>query len=71
MTEPLTPREVEVARLVARGLSAKAIGRQMGVSAETVRAHIRNAAARIPGSGPAKHKLLLFVLTTKENRRAG
>jgi hypothetical protein len=64
MTEPLTPREVEVARLVA-------LGRQLGVSAETVRAHIRNAAARIPGSGPAKHKLLLFVLTTKENRRAG
>lgn len=39
---PLTQREREVAKLVVRGLSNQAIGREIGVSPETVKTHVRN-----------------------------
>lgn len=47
----LTEREREVVECVVRGLSDKEIARQLGISRETVRTHIENAAAKIPGSG--------------------
>lgn len=67
--EPLTPREAEVARLVARGWSNKAIAKHLEMSVETVKAHIRNAAARLPGRGTAKIKLLLFVIELPKKRQ--
>jgi len=39
----LSPRETEVAQLLARGLSGEAIARELFLSPETVRTHIRNA----------------------------
>jgi len=59
----LTPRQSEIARLVAEGKSAKRIAREVGISPHTAEAHIRNAASRIPGDGPARWKLVLFVLS--------
>lgn len=47
----LTEREREVVECVVRGMSDKEIARQLGISRETVRTHIENAAAKIPGSG--------------------
>ena len=38
-TEPLSPREVEVLRLIASGLANKQIARQLGLSVDTVRTH--------------------------------
>jgi DNA-binding NarL/FixJ family response regulator len=38
----LTPRELELLRLVAEGLSNKAIGQQLDVSENTVKYHMRN-----------------------------
>lgn len=60
--DPLTPRETEVARLVVRGMSRKGIARELGISVHTVDEHIQTAAAKLPGAGPPKLKLVLFVL---------
>jgi DNA-binding NarL/FixJ family response regulator len=38
--DPLSPREKEVLRLVARGLANKQIGRALGISERTVKAHL-------------------------------
>jgi DNA-binding NarL/FixJ family response regulator len=38
----LTPREYQVAMLVARGLSNKQVARQLGVSEGTVKLHVHN-----------------------------
>lgn len=58
----LTPRQQEIAALVAKGYSDKRIARETGLSVETVAFHVRGAAARIPGPWPPRQKLLIFVL---------
>jgi len=40
--EALTDREVEVLRLVARGLTNRAIGQELGISDRTVQGHLAN-----------------------------
>jgi DNA-binding CsgD family transcriptional regulator len=58
----LTPRQMEVARLVAEGLSNKAIAKAVRLSVHTVDHHISEAAARIPGEGPPRLRVMLFIL---------
>lgn len=65
--EPLTPRESEIARLIARGLSRKAIADQLGISIHTVDQHMKNAAAKLPGKGSPKLRLVLFVVNLKRS----
>ena len=45
--EPLTPREIEVLRLVARGRANKQIARELGVGEETVKTHVRNILGKL------------------------
>lgn len=45
--EPLTPREVEIAQAVGRGLSSKRIGHDLGISEHTVRKHRENIARKL------------------------
>ncbi|HIC89548.1 MAG TPA: response regulator transcription factor [Anaerolineae bacterium] len=40
--EPLTNRELEVLQLAARGLTNRAIGRELGISDRTVQGHLAN-----------------------------
>ena len=40
--EALTEREIEVLRLVAKGLTNKAIGQALGISDRTVQGHLAN-----------------------------
>ena len=47
---PLSPREREVLRLVARGLTSKAIGSELGVSRKTVETHVAAAMAKLGAS---------------------
>jgi DNA-binding NarL/FixJ family response regulator len=61
----LTPRQRQVAEMVAKGLSNKAIARELGVSLDTVKAHIHAAAERVPFHCRARHALTLFVLSTR------
>lgn len=50
MIEHLTPRETQVLALVADGLSNKAIGRQLGVSDETVKFHLASIFGKLRAS---------------------
>ena len=43
----LTERERQVLTLLARGYSGEEAARELGVSAETVRAHVRNAVTKL------------------------
>jgi DNA-binding NarL/FixJ family response regulator len=58
---PLTRREVEVARLIVRGWSYCRVARSLGITERTVQSHVVNAAAKIGGDGPPKIRLVLFV----------
>lgn len=46
-TAQLTPREVEVLQLVVKGLANKQIGRRLGISERTVKAHLTSTFQRI------------------------
>jgi len=46
-TAQLTPREAEVLRLVVKGLANKQIGRRLGISERTVKAHLTSTFQRI------------------------
>jgi DNA-binding NarL/FixJ family response regulator len=45
--EPLTPRELEVLDLAARGLTNRAIGRMLSISDRTVQGHLANIFAKL------------------------
>jgi DNA-binding NarL/FixJ family response regulator len=45
--EPLTPREVEVAELLAEGLSNKAIAARLGISDQTVKFHVASISGKL------------------------
>jgi two-component system, NarL family, response regulator LiaR len=45
--EPMTPREIEVLRLLAHGRANKQIARELGVGEETVKTHVRNILGKL------------------------
>ncbi len=49
-TEPLTDRELEVLALVAKGLTNRAIGHQLGISDRTVQGHLANIYGKMGAS---------------------
>lgn len=49
----LTPREAEVALLLARGASDRAVARELGISWHTARAHVRNVLGKLELSSRA------------------
>ena len=67
----LTPRQTEIAALVARGLSDKIIAARTELAIETVRVHIQNAAAKLPGDSSPRHKLTLWFFNIVEEEKAG
>ena len=46
-TDPLTPREVEVVRVIARGMSNQEISNELVVSEATVRTHVSNILSKL------------------------
>ena len=47
----LTPREKEVARFIARGLSNKDIARELGISPATIKNHVHNVLHKLRAQG--------------------
>ncbi|MCA2965019.1 MAG: LuxR C-terminal-related transcriptional regulator [Acidobacteriota bacterium] len=47
LDEPLSPRELEVAKLVANGLSSKIIAHKLGISNWTVCTHLRRTFSKL------------------------
>lgn len=58
----LTPRQRQVAELVAKGWSNKRIARRLDISVRTVEAHIYAAAETVARPCRPRHALTLFVL---------
>lgn len=52
MTARLTRRQQEVVRLLADGLTYAQTGRELGISAETVRVHVAKIAERFGARTP-------------------
>jgi two-component system nitrate/nitrite response regulator NarL len=44
---PLSPRELQIAHLIETGLPNKAIGRQLGIEAATVKNHVHNLCEKL------------------------
>lgn len=53
----LTPRQRRVVELLADGLSCPQIARKLGIALPTVRQHVRDIAARLPGDQPALRRI--------------
>jgi DNA-binding NarL/FixJ family response regulator len=47
LTEPLTPREIEVLELVSEGLSNKAVAERLGISDQTVKFHLASITGKL------------------------
>jgi DNA-binding CsgD family transcriptional regulator len=60
-THDLTPRELEVLNLVARGFTAQTISRQLGIARATVCKHIEHAYAKL-----GQHDRLAAVMRARE-----
>jgi DNA-binding NarL/FixJ family response regulator len=50
LTEPLTPREVQVLQLVAQGLPNKGIARRLGISENTAKFHVASLCGKLGAS---------------------
>ena len=61
----LSPREREVARLIARGLSNPAISRELGIRPSTVKDHVHNILERV---GLASRQQLAVAVAREEER---
>jgi len=59
---PLSAREVEVLQLVAEGYSNGEAGRELGLSAFTIKAHLARIGRRL-GSGDRAHLVALAMRT--------
>lgn len=73
MTAPsladLTPRQQQVAVLVAQGDGYQEIGRKLGMATRTAEAHVTAIAARLPDDGaPPLRRVMRWMLA--DNRAA-
>jgi DNA-binding CsgD family transcriptional regulator len=64
---PLTPREREILRLLADGMSGAEIAAQLVLSPETVRTHVRNAMSKLGASTRSQ----AVVLAMQQNELGG
>jgi DNA-binding NarL/FixJ family response regulator len=58
----LTPRQQEVARLIARGLTNQQIAEALVVSTETIKTHVSNVLDRFAAASKADLRVLLLDL---------
>ncbi len=61
-TTPLSPRERQVADLVAQGYTNTAIARRLGISPQTVKNHISNIYDKMNLRQPDRHPRVTLAL---------
>jgi DNA-binding CsgD family transcriptional regulator len=62
-----TPRQLEVAELVAKGFSYKAIAERKGIKRRTVLNHVHEVARRLDGiKGRPRDKVTIWFLSLRE-----
>lgn len=61
---PLTPREQQVAELIAEGAHRKHIARELGMTIWTVDFHMQNIAKKISGNGRLNARVTRFILAS-------
>jgi len=59
--ELLTPRQREIAELLAAGHSERECARILGISPLTVRAHCRTINYRLPGRGSVRRRVIAWL----------
>ena len=59
-TKTLSPREGEILGLLSEGLSGEQVARELGLSSETVRTHVRNAMGKL-GATTRAHAVVLAL----------
>jgi DNA-binding CsgD family transcriptional regulator len=62
--DPLTPRELEILIYTGQGLSAKVLGRKLGISPATVMGHIYAIKIKLGASNKA-HAMVLAMATNR------
>lgn len=67
--EAFTPRQREIFGLLASGLSNKEMAEKLGLSVNTIRAHLQAISARLPGKG--RSKMSSFASRWRERANAG
>ena len=65
--KPLTWRQVEIMRRIAVGMTAKEAARDMNLSPETVRAHMREVLVRL-GAQNRAHAVSIFTKAERQSR---
>jgi DNA-binding NarL/FixJ family response regulator len=70
MTPPLTTRQAQIVERVAKGFPDKRIAAELGISIDTVRYHIQEAATRIGGNVRPRHALTLFFFGVSDEDAA-
>ena len=68
LSKRLSPRELEVALIVGRGLSNKQVAHELGLSAGTVKAHVHSILGKLGARGRYGLILQLGELTRSSNR---
>jgi DNA-binding NarL/FixJ family response regulator len=68
--KPLTPREKQIAEMVARGYANKRIAHELGIALTTVEKHLQQAAQRIEGDTAPRHKMLVWFYSLSESDAA-
>ena len=58
--DPLTPREIDVLRLVAAGNANKEIGAQLSLTEETIKSHVRNILSKL-GANDRTHAVIIAL----------
>jgi len=62
MTHPLTPRQRQVAELIAEGLRSREIGERLFISSQTVDRHVEDIAHKLGIVGNVRLKIAAYIL---------
>ncbi|HET7321004.1 MAG TPA: helix-turn-helix transcriptional regulator [Longimicrobiaceae bacterium] len=64
MNPALTPRELEVARLLSEGARWKHVAAELGIAPRTVRAHVERIFVKIGGQGEKSRAVAVYYART-------